>query len=79
VSVGKKFKKKMGEVRAVMGTDGADPEEIKAKTKDLQEASWKVTQQAYQQASADEAGSEEKAKDSKFEEEKKEGKKEEKK
>merc|ERR1712050_505366 len=51
--------------------------ELKAKMKDLQEVSWKVTQQAYQQASSEESGSgsEEKAKDSKFEEEKKEEKK----
>merc|ERR1712217_45187 len=47
------LKKKMEELRQVMGGDAADPEEIKAKTKDLQEASWKVTQQAYQQGSAE--------------------------
>merc|ERR1712151_6261 len=47
------LKKKMEELRQVMGGDAADPEEIKVKTKDLQEASWKVTQQAYQQGSAE--------------------------
>merc|ERR1712228_422710 len=44
------LRKKMEDVRQTMAADGADPEEIKAKTKDLQEASWKVTQQAYQQS-----------------------------
>merc|ERR1712060_334668 len=43
------LKKKMEDLRQTMNADGADPEEIKTKTKDLQEASWKVTQQAYQQ------------------------------
>merc|ERR1712203_1280044 len=47
------LKKKMEEVRASLAGDIEDPEEVKAKTKDLQELSWKVTQQAYQQASAD--------------------------
>lgn len=39
-----------------------DPEEVKAKVKDLQELSWKITQQAYQQASSEggEEGKEEK-------------------
>merc|ERR1712087_983350 len=43
------LRKKMEDVRTAMASDSADPEEIKAKTKDLQEASWKITQQAYQQ------------------------------
>merc|ERR1712061_900541 len=55
------LKKKMEDVRQVMAAEGADPEEIKTKTKDLQEASWKVTQQAYQNASSEgEAGGDEK-------------------
>merc|ERR1711948_45541 len=33
-------KKKKEDVRSCMAVDGADPEEIKAKTKELQEASW---------------------------------------
>merc|ERR1712176_898180 len=45
------LKKKMEDLRTVMTGDAADPEEIKTKTKELQEASWKVTQQAYQQGS----------------------------
>merc|ERR1719293_15879 len=53
------LKKKMEDVRSVMASDGADPEEIKAKTKDLQEASWKVTQQAYQQGAESSEGSSE--------------------
>merc|ERR1712196_147000 len=41
------LKKKMEDVRQCMAGDAPDPEEIKAKTKELQEASWKVTQAAY--------------------------------
>merc|ERR1711972_1121668 len=63
------LKKKMEDLRTSLTGDSVDPDEIKAKTKELQEASWKVTQQAYQQAGADESGGE---KESKFEEEKKE-------
>merc|ERR1712113_280034 len=47
------LRKKMEDVRQAMASDAADPEEIKNKTKDLQEASWKVTQQAYQQGGAE--------------------------
>merc|ERR1711982_279937 len=43
------LKAKMEAVRQSMANDDADPEDIKAKTKELQEASWKITQQAYQQ------------------------------
>merc|ERR1711920_767819 len=69
------LKKKMEDLRTALAGEIEDPEVVKAKMKDLQEVSWRVTQQAYQNASSDEAGSE--AKDSKFEE--KEDKKEEKK
>merc|ERR1719293_265066 len=44
------LRKKMEDVRQTMASDDADPETIKAKTKELQEASWKITQQAYQQS-----------------------------
>merc|ERR1712117_289015 len=44
------LKKKMEDVRASIVGDDLDVELVKTKTKDLQEASWKVTQQAYQQA-----------------------------
>merc|ERR1712060_190887 len=65
------LRKKMEDVRQVMASDGADPEEIKAKTKDLQEASWKVTQQAYQQSdSSENAEKKEGAEDKKSEEKK---------
>merc|ERR1712217_126250 len=50
------LKKKMEDLRTAMATEGTDPEELKEKTKELQEASWKVTQQAYQQGSDDNAG-----------------------
>merc|ERR1712072_669990 len=52
------LKSKMEAVRQSMAQDDADPEDIKAKVKDLQEASWKVTQQAYQSADASSEGSE---------------------
>merc|ERR1711870_165022 len=44
--------KKMENLRQVIG-QGADLEEIKDKTKELQEVSWKVTQQAYNNASGE--------------------------
>merc|ERR1712187_858598 len=50
------LKKKMEELRQCMASDSADPEEIKAKTKELQEVSWKVTQQACQQNDSSDAG-----------------------
>merc|ERR1712048_984511 len=50
------LKKKVEDVRQAMASDVADPEEIKAKTKELQEASWKVTQQAYQQSDSSDSG-----------------------
>merc|ERR1719436_703939 len=74
------LKKKMQDVRSSMAGDDMDLELVKQKTKDLQEASWKVTQQAYQQAGDEESGSDDKSKDEgKWEEKKEEGKKEEKK
>jgi len=74
------LRKKMADLRETMGSDAADPDELKAKTKELQEASWKVTQQAYQQASSESNESSDAGKDSKSEEDsKKEDKKEEKK
>merc|ERR1719229_982502 len=56
------LKKKMEAVRASSTGDITDPEELKAKTKDLQELSWKVTQQAYQQSSSEEGESSEEPK-----------------
>merc|ERR1711870_107560 len=47
------LKKKMEDVRTSLTGDSVDPDEIKQKTKDLQEVSWKVTQQAYQQSSSE--------------------------
>merc|ERR1719373_1312808 len=66
--------KQLSELKDKMST--ADADDLKKKIKDLQEVSWKVTQQAYQQSSSE--GGEEN-KESKFEEEKKDEKKEEKK
>merc|ERR1711870_17260 len=65
------LKKKMEDLRQLMGQEGADPDEIKAKTKDLQEASWKVTQQAYQQGGDSEDSGEAKDGEKKEEKEKK--------
>merc|ERR1711988_1241672 len=71
------LKKKLDDLRALVGSDAPDLEELKEKTKTLQEASWKVTQQVYQNASDSEqkdGGSEEpkkeEAKDEKKEEKK---------
>merc|ERR1712113_229890 len=55
------LKKKMEDLRTALTGDDIDPDVVKQKTKDLQEVSWKVTQQAYQQSSSE--GGEE-AKDS---------------
>merc|ERR1719162_2362397 len=69
------LKKKTEDLRsALAGEEIDDPEVVKTKMKDLQEVSWKVTQQAYQQASSEESSGDDKAKDSKFEEEKDEKK-----
>eukprot|EP00446_Apocalathium_sp_SHHI-4_P030678 CAMPEP_0177243840 /NCGR_PEP_ID=MMETSP0367-20130122/49562_1 /TAXON_ID=447022 ORGANISM="Scrippsiella hangoei-like, Strain SHHI-4" /NCGR_SAMPLE_ID=MMETSP0367 /ASSEMBLY_ACC=CAM_ASM_000362 /LENGTH=665 /DNA_ID=CAMNT_0018695563 /DNA_START=54 /DNA_END=2051 /DNA_ORIENTATION=- len=45
------LKKKLAELREALAGDNLDPDEIKTKTKDLQDVSWKVTQQAYQSSS----------------------------
>jgi len=71
------LKKLMEDVRTCLATDDVDLDDVKQKTKDLQEKSWKVTQQAYQSGS-DSSGSEEAKEDTK-EEDKKDEKKEEKK
>merc|ERR1712039_282027 len=62
------LKKKMEEVRTSIAADDTDPEELKAKTKDLQDVSWKVTQAVYQQSADSSTSSENESKDSKFEE-----------
>merc|ERR1712157_328519 len=64
------LRKKMEDVRQTMAADGAAPEEIKAKTKDLQEASWKVTQQAYQQSDSSDSSQDEQKKEEPKEEKK---------
>merc|ERR1711870_139578 len=65
------LKKKMEELRQTMSAESPDPDEIKGKTKDLQEASWKVTQQAYQQGGETDDSNEGKEGDKKEEKEKK--------
>merc|ERR1712007_313643 len=64
------LKSKVADIRQYMASDDIDPEELKRKTKDLQEKSWKVTQEAYQQGAAEEGaagdgGSEQSKKDEK--------------
>merc|ERR1712038_415281 len=66
------LKKKMEDVRASMLGDDMDVDLVKQKTKDLQEASWKVTQQAHRQAASEEGGGDEKSKHDGKQEEKKE-------
>merc|ERR1712238_322751 len=65
------LKQKMQDLRTELAGEIDDVEVVKTKMKDLQEVSWRVTQQAYQNASSEEGssgGSDDKAKDSKFEE-----------
>merc|ERR1712194_8791 len=50
------LKKKMEDLRQLMNEEGAEPDDIKGRTKELQEASWKVTQEAYAQSSNEESG-----------------------
>merc|ERR1711881_837786 len=46
------LRKKMEDLRTYMASDVVELEELKEKTKQLQEASWKVTQQVYQNSSS---------------------------
>jgi len=46
------LRKKMEDLRAALSGD-IDPDQVKQQTKDLQEVSWKVTQQAYQSGSSE--------------------------
>merc|ERR1711920_799893 len=65
------LKKKMEDLRQAMSSDGIDNEELKEKTRELQEASWKVTQQAYQQGGENEDSNDGKDGEKKEEKEKK--------
>jgi len=49
------LKKKMEDLRQIMADESADPDKIKETTKELQEASWKVTQEAYSQSSTEDS------------------------
>merc|ERR1712032_1026634 len=51
------LKKKLADLRQYMASDDADLDELKKRTSDLQEKSWKVTQEAYQQGSSEQQGS----------------------
>merc|ERR1719329_1566365 len=63
------LKKKLEDLRAYMSSDDVDLDVLKEKTKTLQEQSWKVTQQVYQNASSAE-GDQAKEGDKKEEEKK---------
>merc|ERR1719160_2253606 len=71
------LKKKMEVLRTALADPDADGDHIKSLTKELQEASWKVTQAAYQ-AGSDAEGGEQKQEDKFTEDEKKDEKKDEK-
>jgi len=47
------LRKKMEDLRTYMASDTVELDELKEKTKQLQEASWKVTQQVYQNSGSD--------------------------
>merc|ERR1712222_270376 len=51
------LKNKLADLRQYMASDGVDLDELKRRTSDLQEKSWKVTQEAYQQGSSEQQGS----------------------
>jgi molecular chaperone DnaK len=69
------LKKKLEDLRAYMTEDAPELDEIKNRTKELQEKSWAVTQAAYQSASSEgEQAEGDKGSDDKKEEEKKEEK-----
>jgi len=67
------LKKLVEDLRTCLAAEEPELEDLQQKTKDLQEKSWKVTQQAYQQGAAgdQQSGSEEEKKDEKDEKEKK--------
>jgi molecular chaperone DnaK len=46
------LRKKLEDLRTYMASDAVELEELKEKTKQLQEVSWKVTQQVYQNSSS---------------------------
>lgn len=59
------LRKKMEELRTYMAGDDVELEQLKEKTKEMQEQSWKVTQQVYQNASKDEGSKDEEKKEEK--------------
>jgi molecular chaperone DnaK len=64
---------KMQKLRSEMATPEADVERVQTLTKDLQDVSWRVTQQAYQ--SADSCSGEQQTEEPKSEEKKEDEKK----
>merc|ERR1712159_800156 len=71
------LKTKLEALRAYMTQDDAELDDLKEKTKDLQELSWKVTQEVCQQGdSSGDAGGEEKQEEKKEDDKKEEEKKE---
>jgi len=70
------LKKKMELLRTELANPDADADTIKSLTKELQDASWKVTQAAYQAGESSGDASEEKKDESKFTEDEKKDEKE---
>jgi molecular chaperone DnaK len=64
------LRKKMEELRTYMASDVVELDELKEKTKQLQEASWKVTQQVYQNSGSGSDSNEQNAGEQKTEEKK---------
>jgi len=65
------LRKKMEDLRTYMASDAVELEELKEKTKQLQEVSWKVTQQVYQNSSSGSDSNDQNAGEQKKTEEKK--------
>merc|ERR1711970_713407 len=64
------LRKKMEDLRTYMASDAVELDELKEKTKQLQEVSWKVTQQVYQNSSSGSDSNEQQAGEQKTEEKK---------
>merc|ERR1712136_408797 len=61
------LKKNLEDLRAYMTVEDVDLDELKKKTQELQEKSWKVTQEAYQSSSSEQTEEKKDEKDEKDE------------
>merc|ERR1712139_679929 len=64
------LRKKLEDLRTYMASDAVELDELKEKTKQLQEVSWKVTQQVYQNSSSGNDSNEQQAGEQKAEKKK---------